>query len=164
MDEMKFTYTSTQKDLIDMYEADRALKPFISGFLILMGLFLMSIFVLSFFIHSLEGNIRYVGLVIGSVMLWCNIFAPYFDRRRIRKVFFEKMNLEVVFNKEGVMVNSDQAEPIERKWDELMGYRCASMGLMMLFADETMAMIPSRAFDEVNTMDVVVKLIEDSRS
>jgi hypothetical protein len=148
----RINFTSTNKDLIQAFEAEWAA---VSGMRrgvrwLIVGMGCMWVFgEVAFFTGHLKDRrwwLPLIWLALGISILWSNVVKPFMRRRHIRQIAPAAQNLTLEFTNEGIHIDAPGAGVFDRTWEELEGARNCDEGLLVSFIDGTVDWLPRRVF------------------
>jgi hypothetical protein len=149
-----FTFTSTQRDLLDAFEAYRrqrtGMRPWARGLFAILGLMWLAGAV-AVLVTGLRTDAWWQGpawLILGVMLSWSFLVRPFLVRRRIRASNSSSQHVLLMFNDARIEIELEGVGQHWRPWSELVIVVRATKGIGLGFHDGTFNWIPQRALDE----------------
>jgi hypothetical protein len=147
-----YTFTSTHRDLLDAYEAERTAGTQMRAW-VRIGVAALGLMWLGGFIWFVMGRMERdagllpaIWLVLGVVLCWKFIVRPRLAVRAIRRSMPSAQELEVRFDDAGIHVVAAGLGASNRSWEELEGVLDAANGVLFAFTDGMLHWLPNRVF------------------
>jgi hypothetical protein len=148
-----FAFTSTQRDLLDAFEAYRrqrtGMRSWARGLFALLGLMWLA-GAIAVLVTGLQPEAWWQApawLILGVMLSWSFLVRPFMVRRRIRASNSSSQNVSLMFNDARIEIELDGVGRHWRPWTELLLVVRATKGIGLGFHDGTFNWIPRRAFD-----------------
>ena len=162
----RYSFVSTQRDLLDSYEAWQSetsgMRPSIRLGLILLGLIFASASVagaLGLFENTSRLQILVWGAVGGSILA-SFVVGPALKRSSIKSLVPTEQPLVVEFNEHGIRSDVEGVGSFERPWVELARILPARLGVALDFVTGDVHWLPNRVFsDEMEKLKLLDYLV-----
>jgi len=149
-----FEFTGTAQDLLD---AERALlrertgmRPFYRWCVLAMGFaWVGSAAASALGVFETEPRwLPIVWLVIGSAVLYWLLVKPLSVRHEIRQNQPESVPVAIDFTRDSIAITINESESFTRPWIEVAGVVQAEPGILLIFGDGVVNILPNRVFDD----------------
>lgn len=158
----RYEFTSTTNDLLDAEEADitertglrRLLRYTISALATIWaasGLFALGL--------GRHGWIPLIWFIAGVLVAYHLVGRSYLSKRRIRLSGTCSTGVIVEFHVDYIQVEIASSGIYQRKWNELLGFRDATQGILLYFSDGTVNWLPSRIFANKADREATIDLL-----
>ena len=105
-----------------------------------------------------------VWLVIGSAVLYWLWVKPLSVRHEIRQNQPKSVPIAIDFNRDSIAITINESDGFTRPWIEVAGVVQAEPGILLIFGDGVVNLLPNRVFDDPEQRAELIEFAKNQSS